>query len=91
MADEVLYERDGHVAARTRIPTGPATAIAVGDDAAWVSSSVDGKLWRVGSGPEPSLGSLDAGVGIVRVQVHCRGCSEADMSWFSLFVENLVF
>ena len=60
-----LDERTAGVRARTRIPTTSATAIAVGPDAAWVTSATDGTLWRVGDRHE--LGSVDLDAGITDV------------------------
>jgi branched-chain amino acid transport system substrate-binding protein len=59
-----LDERTARPRARATLPTRSPTAIAVGADAAWVTSSADGTLWRVGDGPEPSVGSVDVGPGV---------------------------
>jgi DNA-binding SARP family transcriptional activator/ABC-type branched-subunit amino acid transport system substrate-binding protein len=64
-----LDERTGRVRARTRVPTGSATAIAVGRDAVWVTSTEDGSLWRVDAGDPRSLGSIDLDAGITDVAV----------------------
>ena len=63
-----LDERTGRPLARARIPA-PVTSIAVGKDAAWVTSSPDGTLWRIAGGTNPVLGtiSLAPGVGDVAV------------------------
>ena len=61
-----LHERTGRPIARSRIPA-PVTSIAVGDDAAWVTSSADGTLWRVSGGPNPGLGSITLAPGITDV------------------------
>jgi branched-chain amino acid transport system substrate-binding protein len=65
-----LDERTARERARTHIPTDAATAIAVGADAAWVTSA-DGTLWRVGTHGE--LGSIDIGVGIADLAATASG------------------
>jgi len=52
-----LDERTARPIARARIPV-PVTSIAVGDDAAWVTSAADGTLWRVAGGSNPALGTI---------------------------------
>ena len=61
-----LHERTARPIARSRIPA-PVTSIAVGDDAAWVTSSGDGTLWRVSGEPNPGLGSITLAPGITDV------------------------
>ena len=63
----LLDERSGRAKARTRIPATSVTSIAVGDDAAWVTSGTDGTLWRVSGGRRPVLGSVDVGRGVTDV------------------------
>ena len=58
-----LDERNGRVLARTRVPATSVAGIAVGDDAAWVTSPSDGTLWRVVAEPEATLGSVEVGAG----------------------------
>ena len=63
-----LDERTAKPVRRTTIPGFPG-GIAVGDDAAWVTSPGDGRLWRIGAGRARSLGAtqLDPGIGDVAV------------------------
>jgi branched-chain amino acid transport system substrate-binding protein len=63
-----LDERTARTVARARIPA-PVTAIAVGEDAAWVTSGPDGTLWRVAGGLTPSLGTTDLAPGVADVAV----------------------
>jgi DNA-binding SARP family transcriptional activator/ABC-type branched-subunit amino acid transport system substrate-binding protein/sugar lactone lactonase YvrE len=53
----------GKVLARTRVPATSVAGIAVGTDAAWVTSPSDGILWRVTADAEPTLGSVAVGQG----------------------------
>jgi branched-chain amino acid transport system substrate-binding protein len=62
-----LDETTAQPVARTRIPAASVTAIAVGDDAAWVTSATHGTLWRVSGGPSPSLGSIELAPGAADV------------------------
>ena len=64
-----LDERTAKPVRRTTIPGFPGGGIAVGDDAAWVTSPGDGRLWRIGAGRARSLGAtqLDPGIGDVAV------------------------
>jgi branched-chain amino acid transport system substrate-binding protein len=63
-----LDDRTARPTGRARIPV-PVTSIAVGDDAAWVTSAIDGSLWRVAGESSPALGSiaLASGAGDVAV------------------------
>ena len=63
----LLDERSGRPKAQTRIPATSVTSIAVGEDAAWVTSGTDGTLWRVSGGRGPVLGSVDVGRGVTDV------------------------
>ena len=63
----LLDERSGRAKARTRIPATSVTSIAVGEDAAWVTSGTDGTLWRVSGGRRPVVGSVDVGRGVTDV------------------------
>jgi DNA-binding SARP family transcriptional activator/ABC-type branched-subunit amino acid transport system substrate-binding protein len=57
---------------RLTIPGFPG-GIAVGDDAAWVTSPGDGRLWRVGAGRAQSLGATQLLPGIRDVAVNATG------------------
>ena len=63
-----LDERTARPVARARIPV-PVTSIAVGEDAAWVTSAADGTLWRVAGGSNPALGTIDLALGAGDVAV----------------------
>ena len=67
-----LDERTGQVVRRCGLRMPPA-ALAVGDDAAWVTSAGDGKLWRVGAGAGSVPGSVDVGSGHTDVVATRRG------------------
>jgi branched-chain amino acid transport system substrate-binding protein len=60
----LLDERTAKPIARVESPASSVTDIAVGADGAWVSSSTDGTLWRVGGGRTPSLGAVSLEPGI---------------------------
>jgi DNA-binding SARP family transcriptional activator/ABC-type branched-subunit amino acid transport system substrate-binding protein len=62
-------ERTARVVAQARVPATTVAAIAVGADAAWVTSSSDGRLWRVEAAGKPTLGSVDIGEGAADVAV----------------------
>jgi branched-chain amino acid transport system substrate-binding protein len=64
-----LDERTAKPIARTSVPASSIGSIAVGDDAAWVTSPADGTLWRVGSELPPTLGAIDLGRGVSDVAV----------------------
>jgi len=64
-----LDEATGKVVARTRVPATTVAGIAVGSDAAWVTSPSDGTLWRVVADPKPALGSIEVGAGAGDVAV----------------------
>jgi branched-chain amino acid transport system substrate-binding protein len=66
-----LDERTARPLARAKVPS--VGAIAVGRDAAWVTSPVDGTLWRIGTGPTPTVGSIDVGRGAFDVAVGADG------------------
>ena len=63
-----LDERTARPVARARIPV-PATSIAVGEDAAWVTSAADGTLWRIAGRSNPALGTIDLALGAGDVAV----------------------
>jgi branched-chain amino acid transport system substrate-binding protein len=46
------------------VPASSVGSIAVGEDAAWVTSPSDATLWRIGSGRRPTLGAIDVALGI---------------------------
>jgi branched-chain amino acid transport system substrate-binding protein len=58
-----LDQRTGAVLARTRVPATSVAGIAVGNEAAWVTSPSDGTVWRVVTDPEATLGAVDVGAG----------------------------
>ena len=58
-----LDPKTAEVLVRTRVPASSVAAIAVGADAAWVTSPSDGTLWRIDAGDNPTLGSVDVGAG----------------------------
>ena len=60
-----LDETTGTVVRRVRLPTQSPVAIAVGATAAFVTSSVDATLWRVGTGGE--VGAVEVGSGVTDV------------------------
>jgi DNA-binding SARP family transcriptional activator/ABC-type branched-subunit amino acid transport system substrate-binding protein len=64
-----IDDTTGKVVARARVPASSVAAIAVGDDAAWVTSPSDGTLWRVVADAKPLLGSIDVGAGAGDVAV----------------------
>jgi len=64
-----LDRATGRVVAQARVPASSVGAIAVGSDAAWVTSPSDGTLWRVQAGDRPALGSIDVGAGAGDVAV----------------------
>lgn len=49
--------------ARASVPASSVSSIAVGDDAAWITSASDGSLWRVGGGRTPTVGTIDVAPG----------------------------
>jgi class 3 adenylate cyclase/ABC-type branched-subunit amino acid transport system substrate-binding protein/sugar lactone lactonase YvrE len=63
-----LDERTARPLSRAKIPV-PVTSIAVGENAAWVTSSPDGTLWRVAGGANPQLGTITLAPGIGDVAV----------------------
>jgi len=68
-----LDERTARTVRRARVPVAVVSSIAVGDDAAWVTSPADGTLWRVGAGRAPSLGSVQLTPGITDVAADASG------------------
>src|SRR5919106_987988 len=59
-----LDERSARPVARASVPVSSVGAIAVGTDAAWVTSPAEGTLWRVGAGPRPTVGAIDLARGV---------------------------
>ncbi len=62
-----LDERSGRVVRRASIPPGPVGSIAVGRNAAWVTASAEGTLWRIGAGRAESVGATELVPGIADV------------------------
>ena len=62
-----LDPRTARPVIRTRIPSSSVAAIAVGRDAAWVTSPAEGRVWRIGPGRASTLGSIDLARGITDV------------------------
>ncbi|MBA2295573.1 MAG: AfsR/SARP family transcriptional regulator, partial [Actinobacteria bacterium] len=62
-----LDERTGATLRRVRVPAPSVAAIAVGANAAWVTSPADGSLWRIGGGRVLSLGAIDLEPGVTDV------------------------
>ena len=60
-----LDERTARVRRRVRLPTDSSSGIAVSDEAAWATSSIDGTLWRIA--PDGGLGSVHVGSGVTDV------------------------
>ena len=59
-----LDERSGRVVRRASIAPSSAGAIAVGRNAAWVTSPAEGTLWRIGAGRAESVGATELAPGI---------------------------
>jgi branched-chain amino acid transport system substrate-binding protein len=64
-----LDERTARPLARAKIPAFSVGSIAVGEDAAWVTSPVDGTLWRIGAGTKPTVGAIELTNGVSDVAV----------------------
>ncbi|HYI75830.1 MAG TPA: ABC transporter substrate-binding protein, partial [Gaiellaceae bacterium] len=64
-----LDERSGRIVRRAAIEPGSVGSIAVGPNAAWVTTPGDGKLWRIGAGRAESVGAtqLTPGIGDLAV------------------------
>jgi DNA-binding SARP family transcriptional activator/ABC-type branched-subunit amino acid transport system substrate-binding protein len=58
-----LDERTGRPIARVHVPTESVGSIAVGRDAAWVTSP-DGLVWRIGASPHPTVGAIELDRGV---------------------------
>jgi branched-chain amino acid transport system substrate-binding protein len=59
-----LDARTARPTIRTRVPANAVGSIAVGPDAAWVTSPADGTLWRVGADSPTVVGAIELGRGI---------------------------
>jgi branched-chain amino acid transport system substrate-binding protein len=64
-----LDERTARPVVRTRVPASGVGSIAVGSDAAWVTSPADGRLSRIGAGSPPVVGAIELGRGASDVAV----------------------
>lgn len=68
-----LDERSGRVVRRAAIMAGSVGSIAVGTNAAWITTPADGKLWRVGAGRAASVGATALAPGVNDVAVTPTG------------------
>ena len=68
-----LDERSGQVVRRASITPGSVGSIAVGRNAAWVTTPADGKLWRIGAGRAASVGATELSPGVNDVAVTSTG------------------
>jgi branched-chain amino acid transport system substrate-binding protein len=68
-----LDERSGRVVRRASIAPASAGAIAVGRNAAWVTSPGEGTLWRIGAGRAESVGATELAPGVADVAVTSTG------------------
>jgi branched-chain amino acid transport system substrate-binding protein len=59
-----LDERSGRVVRRASIGRGSVGGIAVGTDAAWVTSPTEGRLWRIGAGRAETVGATELARGV---------------------------
>ena len=59
-----LDERSGKIVRRASIEPGSVGSIAVGRNAAWVTTPGDGKLWRIGAGRAESVGATQLAPGV---------------------------
>jgi len=66
---ERLDERTARPLEHATVPASSPGSIAVGKDAAWVTSPVDGTLWRVSRGPRPTVGAIELERGVFDVAV----------------------
>ena len=64
-----LDERSARPVARARVPASSVGAIAVGTDAAWVTSPSEGSLWKIGAGSRPTVGAIDLARGVSDIAV----------------------
>ena len=68
-----LDERSGRVVRRASIAPASVGSIAVGRNAAWVTSPAEGTLWRIGAGRAESVGAIEVAPGIGDVAVTPTG------------------
>ena len=68
-----LDERSGRVVRRASIPPGSVGSIAVGRNAAWITSPADGTLWRIGAGRAESAGATELAPGVNDLAVTSTG------------------
>ena len=59
-----LDERSGRIVRRASISAGSVGAIAIGRNAAWVTSPAEGTLWRIGAGRAESVGATELAPGV---------------------------
>ncbi len=59
-----LDERSGRIVRRASVEPGSVGSIAVGRNAAWVTTPGDGKLWRIGAGRAESVGATQLAPGV---------------------------
>ncbi len=62
-----LDERTARIRRRVRLPTREPGAIAVGDDAVWVTGWLEPKLWRIGRGRDEVIGAVEVEAGATTV------------------------
>ena len=81
-----LDERSGRVVRRASISAGSVGGIAVGRNAAWVTSPAEGTLWRIGAGRAESVGATQLAPGVGDVAVTPTGIWVANPSAGTLTV-----
>jgi branched-chain amino acid transport system substrate-binding protein len=64
-----LDERSARPVARASVPASSVGAIAVGTDAAWVTSPSEGTLWKVAAGPGSTVGAIELARGVSDIAV----------------------
>jgi branched-chain amino acid transport system substrate-binding protein len=65
----LLHERTAKPVVRTSVPASSVGSIAVGEDAAWVTSPAEGALWRIGGSRSPTIGAIELDRGVSDVAV----------------------
>ena len=65
----LLHERTARPILRANVPASSVGSIAVGEDAAWVTSPAEGTLWRIGGTRTPTVGAIDLDRGVSDVAV----------------------
>ena len=73
-----LDPRSARIRLRARLPTDAPTALAAGPTAAWVTSAVDGTLWRIGR--DGAVGAVAVGPGAAAVAAGPEGVWVANPS-----------